>query len=257
MLAVFLQESHCNSDIEKRIVGGEFVPEQGFYPFMVGILHFYYGISYWCGGVVYDKRTVISAAHCFDVDGLCIENLSLVFGSRNHSIKEVGIQIRRVNKLIMHPEFDLESYNRDIELLKFRIAIPFNDLIQPIALPTTTVQGGETLVTMGWGLTLGTEDSDVSRHVKVKVIPRDLCNEWFGGYVTENMICAGYKEGGRDACYGDSGGPLVLQNPGGFFEFTGIVSWGEGCALAEQPRVYTNVIKYKRWIRDNGGKFKG
>lgn len=37
--------------------------------------------------------------------------------------------------------------------------------------------------------------------VVVPVLNRDLCNEWLETLnVTEGMICAGFKDGGKDAC---------------------------------------------------------
>ena len=63
------------------------------------------------------------------------------------------------------------------------------------------------------------------------------------------MFCAGYYDGSTDACQGDSGGPLVVKYYGRFY-LTGIVSWGEGCAVPGTLGVYTKVINYIKWIRD-------
>ena len=39
---------------------------------------------------------------------------------------------------------------------------------------------------------------------------------------------------------GDSGGPLAM-NRNDHYELVGVVSWGIGCAVAQQPGVYANV----------------
>ena len=52
--------------------------------------------------------------------------------------------------------------------------------------------------------------------------------------------------GGSDACIGDSGGGLVCDGV-----LAGIVSFGKGCALADYPGVYTEVMEYTGWIEAN------
>ena len=85
--------------------------------------------------------------------------------------------------------------------------------------------------------------------VRVPAISNSACNSAYGGSITDSMICAGYPGvGGKDACQGDSGGPFVC-NDGGKAVVAGVVSWGNGCALADYPGVYARTTYVLDWIK--------
>lgn len=72
--------------------------------------------------------------------------------------------------------------------------------------------------------------------VPVPIVNQKMCADYYKGFggITQQMICAGYKEGGRDACQGDSGGPLVCNG-----KLIGCVSWGYGCAVELSWSLFT------------------
>ena len=75
----------------------------------------------------------------------------------------------------------------------------------------------------------------------VQIVSNKSCNGLaaYSGAITDQMICAGFPEGGKDSCQGDSGGPLVVPDQAGGFVQAGIVSFGEGCGRPNKYGVYT------------------
>ena len=145
--------------------------------------------------------------------------------------------------------------NNDIVILKLAKKLSFNDAdIYPACLPSSSFAPdttGQTCFVSGWGA-LEFEGSypQTLQWVDVPMITNSKCNEQYG-YITDSMICAGYDEGGKDACQSDSGGPLVCQCKCGNAMITGIVSFGQGCAWAGFAGVYTRVTVFLDWIKSN------
>ncbi|GFX43982.1 serine proteinase stubble [Trichonephila clavipes] len=208
-----------------------------------------------CGATLLNEFWAITAAHC--VENVPLTDILLRMGEYDisHENEPLPFVERRVQIVASHPQFDRRTFEYDLALLRFYEPIVFQRNIIPVCIPkgNDTYVGKYATVT-GWGRLH--EDGplpNVIQEVSLPIITNKLCENMYrqAGFVEDIpdiFICAGYTNGGKDSCEGDSGGPMVLQEDDGRWVLAGVISWGIGCALPNQPGVYTRITKFAEWI---------
>ncbi|CBY13815.1 unnamed protein product [Oikopleura dioica] len=236
---------------DTRIIGGQRVMSQQQFPWVVMIK---VNWKYTCAGVLIAPQWVLTAAHCGYEKNIKNntspgESWKVVAGEDSQWELAPGIG---VTLAVMH---DYSYHNDDI---------PRNDLMM-LKLPTRDInficlpenrfdspQPGDRCTIAGWGINTRQGDQpEFLQHAEIPIISNEECRRKKDySNISEDMICAGYKEGGVDACNGDSGGPLMCQREDGSFYLPGIISWGYECAEIDSPGVYTRTSNYLSWIHD-------
>ncbi|XP_071989123.1 transmembrane protease serine 12 isoform X1 [Engystomops pustulosus] len=237
-----------------RIIGGhDALP--GAWPWQVSLQYFRfrYGYRHVCGGSLINNMWVLTAAHCL-TEKRNPRYWRAVFGVNDILNPERTKQICDVKRIVIHRNFGSATMDNDLALLELANPVKYTEYVLPVCLATRMLQVdplAQCFIT-GWGTTsFGGKTSDMLQEAEIDRIPTFLCNSsgWYNGLLTDNMICAGFEDGGVDTCQGDSGGPFVcyIAESTSFYQL-GITSFGYGCANAHYPGVYTRVEKYANWI---------
>ncbi|XP_027464052.1 coagulation factor IX isoform X3 [Zalophus californianus] len=203
-----------------RIVGGKDA-KPGQFPWQVLLNG---KVDAFCGGSIINEKWVVTAAHCIEPD----DKITVVAGEYNTEVREPTEQKRNVIRTILH-----HSYNATINKEYTNIFLKF----------------GSGYVS-GWGRVFNRgRSASILQYLKVPLVDRATCLRSTKFTIYNNMFCAGFHEGGKDSCQGDSGGPHITEVEGISF-LTGIISWGEECAMKGKYGIYTKVSRYVNWIKE-------
>ncbi|XP_047362142.1 serine proteinase stubble isoform X1 [Vespa velutina] len=242
---------------ESRIVGGN-RSTFGKWPWQISLRQWKTSTYlHKCGAALLNENWAITAAHC--VENVSPADLLLRIGEYDLANEEepYGFQERRVQIIASHPQFDPRTFEYDLALLRFYEPLPtFQPNVLPICLPDDDeTYVGRTAFVTGWGRLYDEGPlPSILQEVAVPVINNTVCEAMYrnAGYIEHIphiFICAGWRNGGFDSCEGDSGGPMVIQRARDKrWLLAGIISWGIGCAVPNQPGVYTRISEFREWI---------
>ncbi|EDW77142.1 uncharacterized protein Dwil_GK22084 [Drosophila willistoni] len=244
ILSVLVALSQTAS-IQPLVIGGS-EADISDYPYQVSVRLETYMLLHICGGSIYAPNVVLTAAHC--IKGRYASYIRIVAGKNSIAdLEEMGV---KVSKLIYHTGYNKKSHVNDIGMIITREPLAYSAQVQPIALALDSPVAGAHAVVSGWGKRTE-EDTALPamlRAVHLNIVDRSVCGAQYltkDYTITDEMLCAGSEDGGRDACDGDSGGPLAVDGV-----LVGIVSWGVGCGREGFPGVYASVAHHSAWIEE-------
>ncbi|GAA2247998.1 serine protease [Streptomyces ruber] len=193
--------------------------------------------SQFCGGTLVAPDKVVTAAHC--MVGRSTSSTRVV-GGRTYRNGSDGT-VAQVSRIWIHPSYTSATRGYDVAVLTLSSSMPYTTAPYVSASQTGVYAAGTTARILGWGTTSsGGSSSNQLRTATVPTVSDSSCSSSYGSsYKASDMVCAGYASGGVDTCQGDSGGPLMINGV-----LAGIVSWGNGCAWAGYPGVYTRLTTF-------------
>ncbi|WP_416969877.1 S1 family peptidase [Streptomyces sp. 4F14] len=220
------------------IVGGTTTTTSS-YPFMMQITDA--SQNQFCGGTLVSATKVVTAAHC--MVGETTSSVRVV-GGRTY-LNGTNGTVSRVTDIWIHPSYTDVTNGDDVAVLTLATSMPYTTAPYVSSSQTGLYAAGTTARILGWGTTSENgSSSNQLRTATVPIVSDSSCGSSYGSdFVRSDMVCAGFTSGGTDTCQGDSGGPLLI---GGVL--AGITSWGEGCAEAGYPGIYTRLTTFSSLV---------
>lgn len=179
---------------QSRVVNGNATTIEHF-PWIVSMQ--YYG-AHRCGGSIITTNRILTAAHC--TINVIPSLLSIRAGSTD---SQTGGELVAVTEYTNHQSYNPTTLENDISVMIIASRLNTGTGIAVIALPMhgAAVPDGVVANVAGWGaLCEKCPGISTLQYVGLPVLSNTDCSSMYGESVTDAMLCAGFVEGGRDAC---------------------------------------------------------
>ncbi|KAJ7371578.1 hypothetical protein OS493_024253 [Desmophyllum pertusum] len=208
-----------------------------------------------CGASILDHYWIVTAAHCVKSqykERLAV-NFNVTVGELHRGITEGSEQNVPVEKIILHDNFDHQSLQNDIALMKLKRPILYDAYVSPVCLPDFDFDVGTTCYVTGWGQAGPSSSmSNILQETSVPLMDHTVCKNHNKDIllVTSQMRCAGTLGQSQGTCKGDSGGPLVCERDGRWY-LMGVTSWSNGgCMNNGDPGVFSDTLYFRNWVEE-------
>ncbi|XP_052903551.1 CLIP domain-containing serine protease B10-like [Anopheles moucheti] len=210
-----------------------------------------------CQGTLVTDRHILTTAICSEA--IVANETIIILGGYNQkddtncgsddACSEGSIIERLPRNIIVHPEFQNETYQNDIALVTLNRPIKYSNNVMPVCLPLTPIIPSLIHAPIAYN-TLRT-DHRVPKQIQMKYISQDKCQDRLRDLLLlqEGQICAQYAKPIDVRISSGSGSPLVIEHHDRTFQF-GILSIGLPDATYLEPYVYVNISTHIKWIHD-------